>query len=241
MHILTHLRRGLPACLAFLLLPLVLSGAARPSDTAEKPAALPKGFVYLKDVLPDAAYDIRYYGTYNFVGARIDGYTAPTAILTKEAALALKAVAGELAGKGYRVLILDAYRPQKAVDHFVRWSKDAGDTKMKTSFYPRVDKKDLFRKGYLARKSGHSRGSTVDLTLVDIRTGKPVDMGGIYDLLDPISGHGVKGITSRQAANRLLLKKTMETHGFEAYRKEWWHYTLKEEPYPDRYYNFDVA
>ncbi|MFC5700288.1 M15 family metallopeptidase [Cohnella faecalis] len=226
-----------------LVVPTVGAQAATSNikkDTAEKKRELPKGFVYLDEAIPTAIFDIRYYGDNNFVGARIDGYKAPYAILTSKAASSLKSVSDELAKKGYRLKIFDAYRPQKAVDHFIRWSKDAKDTKAKKSYYPNVAKKDLFKLGYLASKSGHSRGSTVDLTLVIAKTGEEADMGGSFDFLDPVSSHGTKKITAKQTANRTLLKKAMEKHGFKSYSKEWWHYTLRSEPYPKTYFNFNV-
>lgn len=210
------------------------------NETAEKKRELPKGFVYVDEAIPTAVFDIRYYGDNNFVGARIDGYKGPYAILTSKAAASLKSVSDDLAKKGYRLKIFDAYRPQKAVNHFIRWSKDAKDTKMKKQYYPNTAKKDLFKLGYLASKSGHSRGSTVDLTLVSAKTGEEVDMGASYDLLDPLSSHGTSKITAKQSANRSLLKKAMEKRGFKSYSKEWWHYTLRSEPYPNTYFNFNV-
>jgi len=206
----------------------------------EKKRALPEGFVYVDEVIPAARFDNRYFGEYNFVGTRIDGYNAPFAILTKEAAEALKRVSDDLAEEGYGILIYDAYRPQKAVNHFVAWSRDPSDTKMKDDFYPEVDKSRLFELGYIASKSGHSRGSTVDLTLVRLDTGELVDMGGPYDFFGPLSHHGTDLVTEEQTANRNILKETMEKHGFAAYDQEWWHYTLKPEPYPDTYFDFDV-
>ncbi|MCC3371646.1 M15 family metallopeptidase [Cohnella sp. REN36] len=202
---------------------------------------LPKGFVYVDEVAPDIRIHIGYYSDTNFVGRSIDGYEAPVAILTAEAAQALKRVNEDLARQGYALKIYDAYRPQKAVDDFIRWAKDPQDTKMKERYYPNVNKKDLFKQGYLASKSGHSRGSTVDLTLVSVKTGEELDMGGIVDFLGPESGHGAKGLTKAQAANRQLLKKAMEKRGFTAYSKEWWHYTLAKEPYPKHYFDFNVA
>ncbi|TYP72474.1 M15 family metallopeptidase [Paenibacillus methanolicus] len=205
----------------------------------EKKRQLPAGFVYADDVIPKAQYDIRYYTDYNFVGARIDGYEAPLAIMTKEAAGALKLVSADLAKKGYMLKIYDAYRPSKAVAHFIRWAKDTDDTKMQAVFYPDVAKSDLFN-GYLAKRSGHSRGSTVDLTLVNTYAGREVDMGSPFDMLGPISAHGSKLVTAAQRANRAMLKAAMARRGFAAYNKEWWHYTLAKEPFPKRYFDFDV-
>lgn len=199
-----------------------------------------KGFVYLDEVIPDAVYDLRYYTGDNFIGERIDGYNAPFAILTLRAARALNKVNEDVKSQGYRLKIIDAYRPQKAVDHFARWSKDPLDTEMKELFYPGVDKKNLFKQGYLSSKSGHSRGSTVDLTLVYKKTGEEVDMGSRVDFLGPISAHGAKGLTKAQRTARHILKTAMVKQGFKPYAKEWWHYTLKDEPYPSTYFDFDV-
>ncbi|MDG0812517.1 M15 family metallopeptidase [Cohnella rhizosphaerae] len=222
----------------------VRASGVKSSEPAETPAAkqrkLPKGFVYLDEVIPSAVYEIRYYSDYNFVGARVDGYKAPYAVMTQQAAKALQAVAADLAAKGYKLVVYDAYRPQKAVDHFIRWSKDPKDQKTKDVFYPDTDKRKLFKLGYLASKSGHSRGSTVDLSIAGLKTGKAVDMGGSFDFLGPVSAHGAKLANAAQTANRNLLKKAMEKRGFKAYDKEWWHYTLAKEPYPKTYFNFDV-
>ncbi len=213
-----------------------------PPKSIEKRNQLPKGkgFVYLDEVIPDAVYDIRYYTGDNFIGERIDGYNAPFAILTLRAARALKKVNDDLEKQGYRLKIIDAYRPQKAVDHFIAWSKKPQDTLMKEKFYPDVDKKNLFKLGYLSSKSGHSRGSTVDLTMVYKRTGEEVDMGGRVDFLGAISAHGAKGLTKEQRKHRYILKTAMVKQGFKPYSKEWWHYTLKNEPYPSTYFDFDV-
>lgn len=199
-----------------------------------------KGFVYLDEILPDALYDIRYYSDENFIGKRIDGYNAPFAIMTLRSARALKKVSDEVDKQGYRLKIIDAYRPQKAVNHFVAWSKQPGATEMKEIFYPDIDKKNLFKLGYLSSKSGHSRGSTVDLTLVYRRTGEEVDMGSRVDFLGTISAHGAKHLTKEQRTHRYILKTAMVKHGFKPYSKEWWHYTYKDEPYKSTYFDFDV-
>jgi D-alanyl-D-alanine dipeptidase len=208
--------------------------------TIEKKNDLPKGFVYIDDIIPTAQYDIRYYGEHNFVGTRIDGYKAPYAIMSREGAAALKKVSDALDKKGYTLMIFDAYRPQKAVNHFITWSKDAKDVKTKEEFYPKLNKRNLFKLGYISSKSGHSRGSTIDLTLIHQSSGELVDMGGPYDFFGDISHHGTKLITKQQTSNRNVLKNMMVKHGFKAYTKEWWHYTLAKEPYPKKYYNFDV-
>ena len=198
-------------------------------------------FVLLSDIVPDAILEIRYYSTYNFVGERINGYDEPTALLTKEAATSLKEVSDELAEKGYRLKIFDAYRPQKAVYHFEKWAKDVNDTKMKDYFYPNLDKSVLFEQGYILNHSGHSRGSTVDLTLFDMKTGKEVDMGGTFDYFGEESHPDYKNITTEQYANRMILREAMMNHGFEPLAEEWWHFTLKNEPYPDTYFTFPVS
>ena len=197
-------------------------------------------FVLLSEAVPDAILEIRYYSTYNFVGERIDGYEEPLAFLTKEAAAALREVSDELVEKGYRLKIFDAYRPQKAVTHFMNWALDSDDTKMKEYFYPELDKKVLFPQGYIAEHSGHSRGSTVDLTLFDMKLEKEVDMGGTFDYFGELSHPDYTGITEEQYANRMLLREAMLGHGFKPLAEEWWHFTLKDEPYPDTYFTFPV-
>jgi D-alanyl-D-alanine dipeptidase len=201
---------------------------------------LPEGFGYVHEAVPGVVYDIRYHGTDNFLGQPVDGYLEPVAILTEEALDALSEVAGELAGQGYGLIVFDGFRPQKAVDHFVRWAGDLGDTLTKQKYYPEVDKSVLFEQGYISARSSHSRGSTVDLTLFELSTGDELDMGTGFDYFGPLSGHGTEGITPQQAANRLLLRKVMERHGFVAYEAEWWHYTLASEPHFDTYFNFDI-
>ena len=204
-------------------------------------------FVTLTDVVPDAILEIRYYGTYNFVGSRIDGYLEPTALLTKQAAEALKAVSDDVKAQGYRLKIYDAYRPQKGVDHFVRWAENVADTLMKSYFYPDLDKSVLFEQEYIMEKSGHTRGSTVDLTLFDMTTEKEVDMGGTFDWFGPEShpdfcGNPETGeyTGDKQFRNRMILRKAMLVHGFKPLDSEWWHFTLKDEPFPDTYFTFPV-
>jgi D-alanyl-D-alanine dipeptidase len=204
---------------------------------------LPTGFVYLDDAVPDIVLDIRYAGTDNFVGKPIDGYVKPAAISTSETAEALKNVQADLKRFGLGLKVFDAYRPQRAVNHFVRWAKDWQDTFMKSRYYPQVAKRDLFQKDYIAAKSGHSRGSTVDVTLIyreeDASTHE-LDMGTRFDFFDPRSWPEYPDLTASQRANRMLLQVVMEKHGFKPYPKEWWHFTLKQEPYPDTYFNFNV-
>ena len=198
------------------------------------------GFVSVSEAIPDVILEIRYYSTFNFIGERIDGYEQPVALLTRQAAGRLKEAADELAGKGYRLKIYDAYRPQKAVDHFVRWAKDAADLRMKPYFYPEIDKKDIIPGHYIAEHSGHSRGSTVDLTLFDMRTQKELDMGGPFDYFGELSHPDYRDITEEQYANRMFLRDTMLRHGFLPITSEWWHFTLENEPYPDTYFTFPV-
>ena len=197
-------------------------------------------FVSLEEAVPDAILEIRYFGTYNFVGKRIDGYLAPTALLTREAAESLKAVSDEAMQMGYRLKIYDAYRPQCAVDHFVRWAADVADTTMRRYFYPDVDKSLLFEQDYIMEKSGHTRGSTVDLTLFDMATEKEVDMGGTFDWFGNESHPDYRGVTETQFANRMILRELMLRHGFKPLESEWWHFTLEKEPFPDTYFTFPV-
>ncbi|MBR1656201.1 MAG: M15 family metallopeptidase [Prevotella sp.] len=216
-------------------------------------------FVTLTDAVPDAILEIRYFSTYNFVGTRIDGYQQPTALLTRRAADSLRAVSDELKQQGYRLKIYDAYRPQRAVNHFVRWASDLPDTAMKPYFYPDLDKSVLFEQDYIAEKSGHTRGSTVDLTLFDMASEKEVDMGGTFDWFGPEShpdfcgnpetgtytGDNSKSptrrsITAEQFRNRMILRNAMLRHGFKPIDSEWWHFTLRNEPFPDTYFTFPV-
>ena len=207
----------------------------------EAPEANYDDFVDLADFIPDAILEIRYHTTYNFVGARIDGYEQPTALLTREAAETLRAVSDDLKEQGYRIKIFDAYRPQCAVDHFVRWAADITDTLMKLYFYPDLDKSVLFEQEYIMEKSGHTRGSTVDLTLFDMATEREVDMGGTFDWFG-VESHPdyTATITPEQFALRMLLRDAMVRHGFKTLDSEWWHFTLKDEPYPDTYFTFPV-
>ena len=194
----------------------------------------------IAEVVPDAILEIRYYTTYNFVGARIDGYRQPTALLTREAADSLRAVSDDVLAQGYRLKIFDAYRPQCAVDHFVRWAADVSDTLMKPYFYPDLDKSVLFEQEYIMEKSGHTRGSTVDLTLFDMATEREVDMGGTFDWFGIESHPDYTDITPQQYANRMILREAMLRHGFKPLASEWWHFTLADEPYPDTYFTFPV-
>lgn len=197
-----------------------------------------EGFVSVTEAAPDAVLDIRYAGTYNFVGERIDGYGDHRALLTTQAAQALRGAADALRKDGYRLVIYDAYRPQRAVDHFIRWAQSP-DERMRAAFYPDIDKAHLFARGYIIGRSGHSRGSTIDLTICRM-DGESVDMGGPFDFFGPRSAHGAAGLTARQAENRAYLRRTMEAHGFQPYVEEWWHYTLRDEPYPETYFDFPI-
>ena len=201
----------------------------------------PSGFVLLSDFVPGIVQEIRYFSTFNFIGERIDGYEEPCALLTKEAARALKAVSNEMMVRGYRLKIFDAYRPVSAVKHFVLWGIEDQDVRMKEYFYPDLEKQELFSKGYIAKLSGHSRGSTVDLTLLDMKTGKEVDMGSPFDLFSPMSHPDYRGISDEQYENRMLLQKEMVRNGFKPIDCEWWHFTLEDEPYPDTYFEFPVS
>ena len=211
------------------------------TNAATTPEEDSSDFVLLSEAVPNAILEIRYYSTYNFVGERIDGYEEPVALLTTEAATALKEVSDDLEEQGYRLKIFDAYRPQMAVDNFVEWAEDVDDTKMKEYFYPELDKSVLFDQGYIAEHSGHSRGSTVDLTLFDMKTEKEVDMGGTFDYFGELSHPDYTDITDEQYENRMILRNAMTKHGFKPLAEEWWHFTLENEPYPDTYFKFPVS
>ena len=248
-------RRTIFRCLASgaagLLLMMFFPGAAFPATASSGKAPRGTGgfsfsddaggFVLLSETVPDAILDIRYYSSCNFVGRRIDGYEEPVALLTREAAAALREVSDELVKKGYRLKIFDAYRPQSAVDHFMRWARDSGDAVMKPYFYPNLDKGVLFKKGFIAARSGHTRGSAVDLTLFDMAAGRDADMGGGFDWFGPESHQEFRGLTAKQRANRKLLRDAMTAHGFRAISNEWWHFSLKNEPYPRTLFTFPVS
>ncbi|MBQ6585905.1 MAG: M15 family metallopeptidase [Coriobacteriales bacterium] len=198
-------------------------------------------FVVLADFIPGIIQEIRYHSTYNFIGDRIDGYEEPIALLTKEAARALKSVANEMNALGYRLKIFDAYRPACAVKHFVLWGIDDLDLRMKPFFYPDLDKTDLFTLGYIAKQSSHSRGSTVDLTLLDMSTGREVDMGSPFDYFSELSHPDNRDVSQEQYDNRMLLQQAMVRNGFVPFDCEWWHFTLANEPHPDTYFEFPVS
>ena len=201
----------------------------------------PSAFVLLADYVPAIVQEIRYYSTYNFIGERIDGYEEPCAIITKQAARALKSVSNEMNVQGYRLKVFDAYRPASAVKHFVLWGIEDTDIRMKPYFYPDLQKQELFMKGYIASKSSHSRGSTVDLTLLDMKTDKEVDMGSPFDMFSEVSHPDYKGISEEQYENRMQLRNVMIRNGFEPIDCEWWHFTLRDEPFPDTYFEFPVS
>lgn len=209
---------------------LFIPGEATPAE----------GFVALADACPDVLQEIRYFSTFNFVGRRIPGYTRPVAYLTRTAADSLQAVSRELMTLGYRLKVFDAYRPQQAVEYFIRWARDLDDQQMKPYFYPDCPKSELFRRGYLAHKSGHSRGSTVDVTLFDMQLQRDADMGSTYDLLGEPSHYAYTELTDEQIRHRRLLREVMSRHGFRPIACEWWHFTLRNEPYPNTYFDFEI-
>lgn len=203
---------------------------------------LPEGFVYLKKVIPSIEVEMRYFGNNNFIGAQINGYSKAKAIATKETATALKDVQKELEKHNLGLKIYDAFRPQMAVDHFVSWAKILGDTLKKNDFYPNVKKKNLFKEQYIASRSGHSRGSTVDITIIDLSTDKKeeLDMGSPFDFFGKESWVSNENLTSKQIKNRKILQDVMKKHNFRNYPQEWWHFTLRNEPYPNTYFNFPI-
>jgi len=201
---------------------------------------LTEGFSYLSDIDSTIQSELRYITHDNFIGKPIDGYLKNTVIISTPAAEALKKVQAKLTNFGLSLKVFDAYRPQQAVDHFVRWAKVLNDTLMKQKYYPNVAKKDLFKLDYIASKSGHTRGSTVDLTIVDNNTGKELDMGSSYDFFGTSSHPFYSKLTKKQRANRLLLRNLMLEAGFKPYEKEWWHFTLKNEPFPKTYFDFPI-
>ena len=226
-----------------------LLSACRNTNSPMAPEEDSSDFVAVTDIVPDAILEIRYYSTYNFIGDRIPGYEAPVALMTRESADSLKVVSDELKEQGYCMKIYDAYRPQCAVDYFMAWAEDTTDVRMKDVFYPELEKAVLVPQEYVARYSSHTRGSTVDLTLVDIMTGKDLDMGGVFDYFGVLShpdlqpgepAGACQPINEEQYRNRMILREAMLRHGFRAYDCEWWHFTLKNEPYPDTYFTFTV-
>ncbi|MBR0425797.1 MAG: M15 family metallopeptidase [Clostridia bacterium] len=210
-----------------------MSKKALPTDAS--------GFVVLSEYVPHILQEIRYHSTYNFIGERIDGYEEPIALLSIEAARALKSACNELLVQGYRFKVFDAYRPVSAVKQFMLWGIEDTDIRMKPYFYPDLEKQELFQKGYIAKQSSHSRGSAIDLTLLDMKTGKEVDMGSPFDLFSEVSHPEYRGITEEQFENRMMLRRAMVRNGFLPLDCEWWHFVLKDEPYPDTYFTFPVC
>lgn len=200
----------------------------------------PPKFVYLEEIAPNIRQEVRYATSNNFLGEAVDGYRAARVLVTRPAADALKDVQQALEAYGLGLKIYDGYRPQRAVDHFIRWAKDPDRQDTKARYYPEVDKEDLLRKGYLAEMSGHSRGSTVDVTILSLDNGMELDMGTGFDHFGPKSWVHSSRITAQQRANRMLLQNLMQQHGFVPLEQEWWHFTLKDEPYPDTYFDFII-
>ncbi len=201
---------------------------------------LPKGFVYVTDIIPNLKLDLRYFTKHNFVGKPINGYKSNKCILTIQAANALKKVQDELLEQNLCIQVYDAYRPQKAVNHFIKWAKDFKDTINKEQYYPKIKKRNLFKLQYIATHSRHSSGSTVDLTIYSNKTGSVLDMGSDYDYFGKESWVNYQNLTKQQIKNRQLLQTVMLTNGFRSYPKEWWHFTLRFEPYRNQYFDFNV-
>ncbi len=201
----------------------------------------PRNFVDASTIVPGLAIEMRYAGSNNFVGRPIAGYEAPVCLLTRQAATALAAVEADLGRFGLGLKVFDCYRPARAVANFAAWARDLNDEARRADYYPNVDKSELFARGYIAERSGHSRGSTVDLTIVDRATGAEIDMGSPFDLFDPRSWPQSNAVNAAQRANRLLLQSLMRAHGFKPLEQEWWHFTLDHEPYPRTYFDFPVT
>lgn len=197
-------------------------------------------FVFVDEVVPGIRWDAKYATWDNFTGKPVDGYLANRVVGTQALCAALDKAQGEAAHLGFGLLLWDGYRPQRAVDRFLQWSHEPEDGRTKQRHYPNIDRAAMFEQGYVAARSGHSRGSTIDLTLYHLATGELAQMGGDHDLMDTISHHGARGITEVEAGNREHLRSVMEACGFSAYDSEWWHYTLKDDPHRDTYFDFPV-
>lgn len=223
-----------------LLLGLVALQGERQAMAQDSGESVPEYFVDLQEFIPGIQLELRYFSEDNFVGQVINGYAAEKVFMTREAATALSKAQSELVRFGMSLKVFDAYRPQRAVDHFVRWAQDLNDKKMKAVFYPGVAKEDLFSNGYIAERSGHSRGSTIDLTIVDLDSGQELEMGTPWDFFDPASWPSNLDISAQARANRNLLNAVMTKHGYRALPEEWWHFTLENEPYPDTYFDFPI-
>lgn len=200
----------------------------------------PKSFVDAATIVPGLIVEMRYFGSHNFVGRPIDGYERPVCLLSRPAAAVLAQVARDLGPRGLALKVFDCYRPVRAVAHFVRWARNLADVARKSEFYPEVDKRNLFRDGYIASRSGHSRGSTVDLTLVRRTDGNELDMGTPFDFFSPRAWPSDKRVSAQARANRALLGQAMRNRDFRPYDKEWWHFTLRGEPFPHSYFDFPV-
>lgn len=197
-------------------------------------------FVFVDEFVPGIRWDAKYATWDNFIGKPVDGYQANRIVGTKALCVALKKAQEKAKSLGFGLLLWDGYRPQQAVDRFLQWSQQPEDGHKKSRHYPNIDRTDMFTHGYVAARSGHTRGSTVDLALYYLDSGEIVPMGGDHDVMDPISHHRASGITTDEAKNRQLLRSIMETSGFSAYDREWWHYTLVDEPYPNTYFDFPI-
>jgi D-alanyl-D-alanine dipeptidase len=198
-------------------------------------------FAFVDELVPGIRWDAKYATWDNFTGRPVDGYVANRIIGTRALCAALGAAQEKAAALGFGLLLWDGYRPQRAVDCFVRWSEQPEDGRTKARHHPNIDRSEMFEQGYVATRSGHTRGSTVDLTLYHLATVELAPMGGDHDLMDPVSHHGAEGITPVETDNRRRLCSVMESCGFRSYDREWWHYTLIDEPYPDTYFDFPVA
>ena len=206
-------------------------------------ATMPESFGYVDDLVPGVRWEAKYATSDNFTGGPVDGYLVNRIVGTRALCTALARARDEAAALGFGLLLWDGYRPQRAVDAFLRWSTEPepADGRLKARHHPAITRPEMFEKGYVAARSGHSRGSTVDLTLLDLASGDPLDMGGDHDLMDESSHHGAPGISAAQARNREHLCSIMEACGFERYANEWWHYSLADEPFPETYFDFPVA
>lgn len=240
----TYIRTIARLMLSVLLLLLLADGCcAADSQQCGEGSSLPVGFVYADELIPGLIFEPRYYTANNFTARNVDGYFAPVCIMTFDCALALRGVQLELNSQGLALKVFDAYRPQRAVDRFVQWAKDLGDQVNKAQYYPEVDKRDLFRDGYIASPSSHSRGSAVDLTVVRCMKGgqyRELDMGTGFDYFGKKAWPDDKTVTAAQHDNRMVLRDVMLKHGFVPYEWEWWHFRLATEPFPDTYFNFPV-
>ena len=238
--IIKYSKLGLKKSVLALLFVLCILQGSQHAMAQNSDVPIPDSFLELQEFIPSIGLELRYFSEDNFVGQVIDGYHAEKAFMTREAATALSNVQSELASFGMSLKVFDAYRPQRAVDHFVRWAQDLDDKKMKGVFYPAVAKEDLFSDGYIAQRSGHSRGSTIDLTIVDLDTGEEIEMGTPWDFFDPSSWSSNLNLPPQARANRNLLNAVMTRHGFRALPEEWWHFTLENEPFADTYFDFPV-